>query len=191
MDSLKAYLQSLTNISEEDLSLLDVMAKKIHVARKNCLLEPGEVCTTVYFVHSGQFRLYDLDGNGVENNRRFTFERQFAVDFQSFITQLPSRYFLQAMKESQVTAISYNDLQLAYNQSKGWERLGRMLAEHGYQQVNEKLELMQFLTPEERYLYILDTRPELFERVSLAHLSSYLGIRPESLSRLRKRIVRN
>ena len=89
-----------------------------------------------------------------------------------------------------MTAIEYQELIKCYEQSKGWERLGRLLAERAYLQVNEKLELMQFHTPEERYGYILKTRPELLERVSLAHLSSYLGIRPESLSRLRKRMVR-
>jgi len=190
MDAFKAFLQSVTVLSLEDMALLDKMAENMHVGRKSCLLQPGQVCTTIYFVRRGQFRLYDLDSNGNQVNRRFTFEHQFAVDFQSFITQSPSRYYLQAMKDSEVTAIEYQELIKCYEQSKGWERLGRLLAERAYLQVNEKLELMQFHTPEERYGYILKTRPELLERVSLAHLSSYLGIRPESLSRLRKRMVR-
>lgn len=189
MDPLRAYLQSVTALSAEDLSMLDEIVRKVQVAKRRYLLEPGHICRSIYFIESGQFRLYDLDANGTEINRRFSFEHQFAVDFQSFISQSPSRYFLQAMKDSEVTAISYADLQRTYDQSKGWERLGRLLAERAYQQVNEKLELMQFNTPEERYQFILDTRPELLERISLAHLSSYLGIRPESLSRLRKRIT--
>ena len=64
------------------------------------------------------------------------------------------------------------------------------MAEHVYQQLNERVEMLLFMKPEERYRHLFHTNPELFTQVSQFHLSSYLGIKPESLSRLRKRIYK-
>lgn len=191
MNALKFYLQSIVAMSGEELSLIDTIAVNIQLSRHSKLLEAGQVCKHVYFVTKGLFRMYYVDNEGNEINRRFTWENGFAVDFQSFLTQQPSQYYITALKDAEVIAIKYTDLQAAYDKSKSWERLGRLMAERGYRQVNERIELMQFRTPEQRYQYIVNTHPELLSRISLAHLSSYLGIRPESLSRLRKRITKN
>lgn len=187
-DSLITYLQRLAQMTPQDLALLQKMTHPLQAEKHRHLLVPGEPCRKVYFILQGCVRLYFVSPEGAQINRRFMFEDSFAVDFQSFLTQQPSRYYLQAMEDTSLLSFGYEDLQHAYAISKGWERLGRLLAERGYQNLHERVELLQFYSPEERYQYILESKPELLKRIPQFHLASYLGIKPESLSRLKKRI---
>ena len=102
----------------------------------------------------------------------------------------PSKYNWEAMQDSEVFAVKYDDVQRLYATSPTWDRFGRLIAEHVYKQVNERTEMLLFLSPEDRYRFLLNKSPELFEKVSQFHLASYLGIKPESLSRLRKRLLK-
>jgi len=85
------------------------------------------------------------------------------------------------------TVLNYKNIQHLYRVSSTWNNFGRLMAEKVYLQLNERVDMLLFLKPEERYQYLLDNYPELFNQVSQFHLSSYIGIKPESLSRLRLR----
>ena len=128
----------------------------------------------------------DLEGNEISN--RFTEANNFMVDFQSFLTQKPSRYYWQAMQDSQVLAFPFHEVQRLYASSVAWQKLGRLITERVYLELNERVEMLQFMSPEQRYQNLMDTRTELFNQISQFHMASYLGIKPESLSRLRKRL---
>jgi CRP-like cAMP-binding protein len=93
------------------------------------------------------------------------------------------------MQDSELIAFSFNDVQKLYKSSESWQRFGRLMAERVYMQLNERVEMLQFMTPEQRYTHLINNRPELFNQISQFQLSSYLGIKPESLSRLRKRLL--
>lgn len=134
--------------------------------------------------------MYYIDLEGNEINTRFTQEDNFMVDFQSFLTQKPSHYYWQAMEDSTVLAFAFKDVQRLYASSSSWQKFGRLVAERVYLQLNERVEMLQFMSPEQRYVYLLETRPELFNQISQFHMASYLGIKPESLSRLRKRLLK-
>ena len=188
IDTLKDVIDAIVPMTDEDLALLNNMATPFTRAKGTTLLEPGQICGHVFFLTKGFFRMYYVDPEGREINYRFTFANNFMVDFQSFLTQKPSRYYWQAMENAEGLAFTYAHVQQAYQQSPNWDRFGRLMAEKVYQQVNERIEMMQFLNPEQRYQYLLDTQPQLFGQVSLFHLSSYLGITPESLSRIRRRL---
>jgi len=130
----------------------------------------------------------DLEGNQINN--RFTDSGNFMVDYQGFLTQKPSNYYWQVMQDAEVLAFDFKAVELLYASSTGWEKFGRLMAENVYLQLNERVELLQFMSPQQRYEHIILTRPELLNQISQYHLSSYLGIKPESLSRLRKRLLR-
>lgn len=175
-------------MSVEDLDLLQRTAISIKIKKKANLLVQGELCNNIYFVISGFFRMFYVDLEGNEINNRFTEENNFMVDFQSFLTQKPSRYYWQAMQDSQVLAFPFHEVQKLYASSAAWQKLGRLITERVYLQLNERVEMLQFMSPEQRYEYLLSTRPQLFNQISQFHIASYLGIKPESLSRLRKRL---
>ena len=188
MDTLKTAVERIMPISQADFELILPLVKFVKLKKKAHLLEQGQVCKNVYFLTRGFLRMYYVDLEGTERNYRFTSENNFLVDFQSFLTQQPSRYYWQAMKDAELIAFSYNDIQTLYSKCIAWERFGRLMAENVYKQLNQRVEMLQFLTPGERYLQLMDLHPELFKQVSLFHIASYLGIKPESLSRLRKRL---
>lgn len=176
-------------MSDADLSLLDDIVVTMQVKKRDHLLEEGQICKHVFFLNKGFFRMYYIDLEGVSINTRFVDQHQFFVDFNSFLTQQPSRYNWEAMQDAEVLAIRYDDVQKIYAVSPAWDRFGRLIAEHVYKQVNERIEMLLFLSPEDRYQFLLNKYPQLFNQVSQFHIASYLGVKPESLSRLRKRLM--
>lgn len=186
--ALKESVNAILPMTDDDFAVLDAMTSTFSIPKGQTLLEPGRVCNDIYFLTHGLFRMYYVDPDGREINYRFALENNFLVDFQSFLSRKPSHYYWQAMESSQGFAFNYGDVQDAYQRSRNWERFGRLMAEQVYQQVNERIELLQFLAPEQRYLHVVATQPFLMRHISQFHLSSYLGVTPESLSRIRKRL---
>jgi CRP-like cAMP-binding protein len=173
----------------EDFDLLPQTATHIAIKKKKNLLSQGDVCNHIYFLTNGFFRMFYVDLEGNEINTRFTAENNFMVDYQSFLTQQPSQYYWQAMQDSTLIAFTFQNVQKLYDASPIWQKFGRLVAERVYMQVNERVEMLQFMTPEQRYMHLIRTRRELFNQISQFHMASYLGIKPESLSRLRKRLL--
>ena len=173
--------------AEDFENLLPFLKRKM--ARKGeLILQENRVCRHIFFLSAGFVRMYYLDNEGREINYRFTSRGNFFVDFQSFLTQQPSRYCWEAMQDAELLQISFASVQHIYQLYAPWNHFGRVMAEHVYLQLNERVEMLLFMSPEERYRHIVNTNPGLISQVSLLHLSSYLGIKPESLSRIRKRI---
>ena len=171
-----------------DFELLLPLLQKKTIKKHDYILRESEVCKNIFFLINGFVRMYYMDFDGNEINYRFTSEGNFFVDFQSFLTQKPSRYYWQAMQDSEVFKLPYEDVQHLYHTSFTWNNFGRLMAEHVYLQLNERVDMLLFMKPKERYLYLINNYPDLLNQVSQLHLSSYIGIKPESLSRLRKRL---
>lgn len=183
-------IRSIMPMEDKDMELLLAILETKQVKKHEFLLKEGEVCRHVYFLTSGFFRMFYIDHDGNEINYRFTGPNHFFVDFQSVLTQKPSHFYWQAMQDSGLLVLPYRQVREAYAASPAWNQFGRLMAEQVYLQLNERVEMLLFMKPEERYQYLLATRPELFEQVSQFHLSSYMGVKPESLSRLRKRLMK-
>jgi CRP/FNR family transcriptional regulator, anaerobic regulatory protein len=184
----KNWLQQVSFLQEEDCKMFEPFLKNKTVAVKEILLSEGQVCREMGFVNKGAFRTYYLS-EGKEINTHFCFENEFVVDYDSFMQHKPSRYFIQAVEDAEITTFQLQHLQEAYNKSKNWERFGRIMAEYSYQITTQRVESFLFMNGEERYLQLLEKQPQLLERVPLYHIASYLGLERESLSRLRKKIA--
>ena len=184
------FIGSIIKLTHAEKELLTPILKYRQVKKHEFILQAGEVCKDVFFITKGLLRMYYVDSKGEEINYRFADDNNFGVDYQSFLLQKPSRFNWQAMQDSEVLALSHADIQRVYNASPAWNTFGRLIAERVYLQMNERVEMLLFMTPEERYNLLLETQPQLFEQISQFHLSSYLGVKPESLSRLRKRLMK-
>jgi CRP-like cAMP-binding protein len=122
-------------------------------------------------------------------NFHFFFDNEFVVEFNSFLSQKPSQMFIQAMEDSQVILLPKRDKILeSYAKSHTWERFGRIISEMQFMHSSGRVQDFLFRNAEERYLNLLKEHPDIFQRVSLSNISSYLGIQGPSLSRIRKRI---
>ena len=190
VNAMITAVKSIVPMTEPDIDIMLSILQTKTVKKHAYLLKEGEVCRQVYFLVSGLFRMFYIDLEGNEINYRFTDKNNFLVDFQSFLTQKPSHFYWQAMQDAELLVLPYQGIQNAYATSPAWNSFGRLMAEHVYLQLNERVEMLLFMNPEERYQHLLNTKPELFSQVSQFHLSSYLGVKPESLSRLRKRLLK-
>lgn len=149
-----------------------------------------QVCQWLGFVLDGVFRSFVIEPESGEEKNIFLFsENKFVVSFKSFINQSPCDYHTQAMTDSTTLCIHYTDLMRLYSQSHAWERFGRLAAQAAFQVAIERTESFLFKSPEERYLDLLRDHPAIFQHIPLYHISSYLGIKGPSLSRIRKRLM--
>jgi CRP-like cAMP-binding protein len=148
------------------------------------------VCKELGFVVEGTFRSYIIDSKSGEDKNIFFFSRNgFVTAYKSFVRQIPCEYYTEALTDAHIICINIFDLQKLFKQSHEWERFGRLTAEMAANIVIERTESFLLKSPEERYLQLIKTHPELSDQVPLYHISSYLGIQGPSLSRIRKRIA--
>lgn len=149
----------------------------------------GSVCKYMGFITDGVFRSYLIDDKTGDEKNAFIYSTyQFVVTFKSFINRVPCDYFTEAITDATVVCISLDDLLRLYKRSHKWECFGRLVAETAFNIAIDRAEGFLFKTPEERYLDFLKRYPDVFNKVQLYHIASYLGIQPPSLSRIRKRL---
>lgn len=189
---LLAYaLREFAGMSDEDFALSLPYWHTRTYKKGEYYNEHRTVCRYLGFVTRGVFRSYIIDTKSEEEKNVFFYsDNQFVVTFKSFIHQIPCDYHTQAMLDAEVICLDIASLNSLYKQSHSWERFGRLLAQEAFTVVMKKAEGFLFRTPEERYLELLNDHPGIFNAIPLYHISSYLGIRGPSLSRIRKRLVR-
>jgi CRP/FNR family transcriptional regulator, anaerobic regulatory protein len=183
----KEWLKNVSFLTENDCNLFEPFLQTKQINSKDIFLREGKTCMELGFINKGTFRMYYLS-DGKEINTHFSFENEFVVNYDSFLQEIPSRYFIQALEDAEIVTFNLQTLQKAYNQSQNWERFGRIMAEYSYKLTTKRVEGFMFLDAEQRYLQMMKETPHFLERVPLYHLASYLGIERESLSRLRKKI---
>jgi len=190
MDIFRSYIDSVIPVCDAEYEMVLPFLKPVHFKKREFLQRQGDTCKNVYFLKSGFLRMYFVDMEGNEINCRFIDEHQFVLDCDSFITQTPSKYYWQAMQDSELLSLRYADIEMLYSTCPTWQCLGRLMTEQIFRQVNERVEMLLFYPPEVRYSMLLNRSPQLFNKVSQHHIASYIGVKPESLSRLRKRILK-
>jgi CRP-like cAMP-binding protein len=117
------------------------------------------------------------------------YENDFFGDYMSFLTQQPTELYTQAIEATELLSISYTDLNKLYQSSEIGMIIGRVAAESLYiHKQTQQMDLLM-LTAEERYLKLLERQPEVVRRTPQKHIASYLGITPESFSRIRKKVT--
>lgn len=187
---LRQQLQAFAGLSADDLQLADNLWQLRTIAKHDFFNFQNSVCRHIGFVLKGIFRVYYMDPKtDQEHNLFFITENTFLASLKSSITQIACPYNIEALEEAELLVIQYDHLLALYPQSHGWERFGRLLAEQ-YLILNQaRSESLLTQTAEERYIDLLNTRPDLLNRVSLGHISSYLGIKGPSLSRIRAQVA--
>jgi CRP/FNR family transcriptional regulator, anaerobic regulatory protein len=184
----KAWLKQVSFLTEADCALFEPYLRIKQFKAKDHFLTEGKTAAEIGFINRGSFRTYYLS-DGKEINTHFVFENDFVVDYDSFLTAKPGKYFIQALENAESVTFNLEALQKAYDQSQNWERFGRIMAEQSYKLTTQRVESFLFLDGEQRYLDLLKNHPLIFDRIPLYHIASYLGLERESLSRLRKKIA--
>lgn len=191
MDSHNLFLHTLKQITslepEEEQMFLQAF-KPYKVKKNDYFLQATEVNSRLGFLCKGLVR-YFVFKKDEEATLEFTKEGEFVADYGSFISKQPSIQNIQALEDCEFLVVDYDKLQELYKVSGKANLLGRIIIEHRFIiMVNQLLTVHQY-SPEDRYRYFLKQYKDLSQRIPQYLIASYVGVKPQSLSRIRKRIV--
>jgi CRP-like cAMP-binding protein len=184
---IRGFLNSIVPFSDMDWGLFEKRLYYKEFEKNELLLRAGEVENFMYFLVDGVTRIFQYK-NDIEYTLRFNFPIAPFNSYASFITQTPSLINVEALTDIKILRVSYSDMQSLYEESKMAERLGRRLIELLYVQREIKELQMHSKTAEDYYCELLNANDSLVQHIPQKHLASYLGITPESLSRIRKKL---
>lgn len=187
-DRILQQISGAEALTETERQAFTVITSPRRLRKHELLLREGDVCRAITFVLSGCLRSF-YSVSGVENTTQFFCENAWYTDYPSFLTGQPTRENAQALEACEVVQLSRLDLEQLYRQHPVFERLSRILAENAFVCLEVRNTMLTNQTPEDRYRQLAHDRPELLQRVPQYHIASFLGIQPETLSRIRKRIV--
>jgi CRP-like cAMP-binding protein len=183
------HLRTFAALSDADISESLNFWKPRKIAKGDFFNMQSMVCNDLGLVIKGIFRIYYRDPDTEEEKNLFFFsENQFVVSFRSFISQKACWYFIEALEDSEVIFISYQDLNGLYERNLNWAKFGRLLAESFFAYAQSRTEEFMLFSHEKRFLRLMEDHPNIIERIPAYHISSFLGITNPSLSRIRKRL---
>ena len=190
MEQIKAYLDQLATISKEDWGFFTSKLQQRVIPKKAIFLKVNEIENTISFIESGVVRLFiPKEDPDKEITFGFSFKNQFISAYDSFLTQRPSAYQLQALTETTLLSITHSDLQAVYKTTQIGNLIGRLTAERLFLLKSYREQNLLNLTAEQRYIKLFKERPELLRVIPLKYISSYIGVTAQALSRIRKRIT--
>ena len=187
LDRLRQRFDLLSPQTDADWQLFSPIVELVTYQKNALLIEAGQVEHYIYYLDEGMVRLF-LNNDGKDISLDFVFSNDFVSAYSSFLTGQPTLFTIQALTDVQALRFSRTNLRALYNQSHPAERIGRLIAEQAFlRKTNREV---QFLTSnaKQRYVQLLEQDPAFVQKISVRHLASYLGIEPESLSRIRREI---
>ncbi|MCU0470959.1 MAG: Crp/Fnr family transcriptional regulator [Arcicella sp.] len=183
---LTEILAQIGRFSDNDVSLFEKKIKTRTVQKGEILLHEGGMCQTVFYAITGSFYQFNLKDEIEENIIDLHIEKDWFLSVQSFIAQKPSENTIKAYSDGTVLELSIESIHQLIAESPAFFQLGHIL-----EQSKPKLYFFEKnLTPVQKYLYILETKPTLFQKFPLKIIASYLKITPETMSRVRESIAK-
>lgn len=188
MELLINTIRSYISLSKNDEEITRGLFQKKKFNKGDNLLEMGNICRYVTFIEEGLVRYY-INNNGNDNTNYFNKEGEFVCDYLSFLPQTPSFTNIQALEDTTVWVISFNNLQKLYKEIEQGERFGRLAIEQVFINVLGQIISLYTDTPDIRYQKFILNYSGISQRIPQYYIASYVGVKPQSLSRIRKRIA--
>jgi len=184
MENLLSFLHSIHPLSEGLRQELHLTVKHKAIAKKGFLLKPGQVCRNIFFIHGGLLRAF-YEKDGTEVSSWFMKEGDICVSIDSFYDQAKSYESIQAIEDTELFFIEHAELENIYRMHSEFNWIGRVLTIQYLKLWGQQLYAMRMQTAAERYAWLLAQHPDLLLRVPHKYIASYLGITPETLSKIR------
>ena len=187
MEKIYQYYKEAFNISEYDWNIFSSKLFKQTFRKKSSILKIGEIEKHLSFIDEGVTRFF-VPKDEYDFTIGFTFSNSFFSVYDSFLTQSPSTYAAEAITNTTLWRLTYDDLQTIYAETEIGNLIGRTAAEQLYLFKAQREFSLLNKSATERYLELFETRPELIKHIPLKYIASYIGITPQALSRIRKDI---
>ncbi|SUX43475.1 Fumarate and nitrate reduction regulatory protein [Chryseobacterium indoltheticum] len=189
-DILISHIQNKVSLTEEEKTELQSFFLVKKLKKKQYLLQEGDVCKCLSFVNKGLLKSYFTDEKGGENINMFAFEGWWISDFKSFINQEKAVLNIDAVEETELLMITLEDYDKLMLKIPVMDRYFRILYQNSLVTKDYRLIASNSYTAEEKYLQLVQKNPEMIKRVPHNLIASYLGLAPETISRIRKKILK-
>lgn len=183
------YVKNHTQVRKEIVDQLLLQCYTLNLSKGEMVRPQGEVSKRSYFVQKGLLRYYSINNKGKEHVLQFAPEGWFISDRQSACTIDKSDFFMEALEDTNVVVLDQDFLNNLSQQSASFLEFNTQLLQNHIRQLQNRINQLLSYTAEERYLDFIKIYPDILLRVPQAMIASYLGITPESLSRVRKDIA--
>lgn len=187
-DNLHKHILAKVKLTDEEFFVVTTFFVPKKLRRKQFLLQAGDVCKYLAFVSKGCLRSYSVNEKGEENIVQFAVEDWWITDLKSFLTNEPAVYNIDALEDSELLLIDKASQDKLYNTIPKIEHYFRILLENSNTAAQKRISDFISASAEDRYLNFLKTYPKLVQRIPQSQIASYLGIKPQSLSRIRKEL---
>ena len=191
IDSLITYFNGIIELAESEKDIVNEYFKPRSVKRRQFILQEGDVCRHNTFVVEGCFKMYMVDSNGKDHNLQFAIENWWIGDIGSFHSEEPSKLYIEAIENSVILQATKEDQLRLFDEYPKFNRIFRVLAENAMVSLQNRILQNISSTAEERYINFVEKYPHFFNRISNVQIASFLGVTPEFLSTIRKKITKS
>lgn len=188
-ERLIAYFNNIFPLDDSEKAIVNEVWKERRVKRRQLILQEGDVCKHNTFVVEGCLKMYMVDPKGKEHNLQFAIENWWIGDINSFHSEKPSRLYIEAMENSVILQCAKEEQLKLFVEYPKFNRIFRVLSENAMVSLQNRI--LQYIssTAEERYLDFVNRYPHFLNRISNVQIASYLGVTPEFLSTIRKKLA--
>ncbi|NDV68330.1 Crp/Fnr family transcriptional regulator [Dysgonomonas sp. 25] len=187
-DKLIAKITTFIPLTDDDEEIIRSLFKPYCCKKNEILIKEGDQSSLAYFVDSGYLRYYTMSEDAEEQTIHLIIPGHFSTALSSFLYNTQSEQILQSITDAKLLHISKDDLESLYNSSAKWQKFGRKIMEFFLLEKEQRVIDQLTLNATERYAKLLKEDPALVQNVPIQYIASYIGIKPESLSRIRKQI---
>ncbi len=184
-----ASVKEHISITEEEFNICKTLFIPKKLRKRQYLLQEGDVCHYTAFVEKGMLRTFTVDEKGNEPILQFSMEGWWVTDLYSFLTDEPSRYNIEALEDCELLLITKPSWETLLEKVPAFERYFRILIQNNLIATQRRLISSITETAEERYAKLVTTFPTCLQRVPQHMIASFLGITPETLSRIRSQMA--
>lgn len=186
-----AHIREIEPIPDEEFRRLAAVFTAVVLPKGDYFTRQDEVCTRFAFVTAGCLRAFSVDEAGGEYTMYFAFADWWIGDKTSFYSQVPARFSTQVLEEAYLLQCEKPDWERALVDCPSFERFYRIKVRRSYEATQQRLIEAHTESAEQKYLKLVERSPEIVQRIPQKYIASYLGIQPQSLSRIRHKLARS
>jgi CRP-like cAMP-binding protein len=189
LNTFKNHIEKFVKVSNDDFGEIQKFFDAKNVAKKENLLEEGQICRHHFFVLDGLLRKFYINEKGIEQTTEFAIETWWMTDNMAYERKIPSEFYIQAVEKSNILFISHDNQEKLVKAFPIMERYFRFVYQRAYAAAQMRIKYLYSLSKEEFYFQSVKRYPEFAQRIPQYLLASYLGFTPEYLSEIRKRCI--